>query len=185
MIDTKVARRYSKSLIDLAKDQGVLDSANKDMAYVLKVIKANRELRALLNNPIISADKKVKILTAVFSSNITKLTNEFITLLTKKGRDNYLEEIARQFIAEYKRLKGVETVIITTAVGLDDKLRKEVLEMVKTNTKSEIDLVEVIDKSIIGGFIVKMGDKQYDASIARNLQKISRELNDNSFVNKN
>lgn len=185
MVETKVASRYAKSIIGLAIEQGILDVVKNDMALIAETCHVSKDLTLLLNKPIVTVDKKIKILTEIFGKKINKLTLEFITIITKKRREPNLEAIAREFIALYKEHKGIETVIITSAIGLDDKLRKEVLALVKKDTKSEIELVEKVDKDLIGGFILRKGDKEFDASILKNLQKITREFKTNAFVKKN
>ena len=185
MVETKVASRYAKAILGLAIEQGIIDAVNNDMELIAATCDGSKDLTLLLNKPIVTVDKKIKILTEIFGKKINKLTLEFITIITKKRREPNLEAIAREFIALYKEHKGIETVVITSAVGLDDKLRKEVLALVQKDTKSEIELVEKVDKSLIGGFIIRKGDKEFDASILKNLQKITREFKSNSYIKKN
>ena len=185
MVETKVASRYAKSIIGLANEQGILDAVKNDMVLIAETCSASKELTLLLNKPIVTVDRKIKILTEIFGKKINKLTLEFITIIAKKRREANLEAIAREFIASYKLQKGIETVVITSAIGLDDKLRKEVLALVQKNNTSEIELIEKIDQSLIGGFIIRKGDKEFDASILKNLQKITREFKSNSYIKKN
>ena len=185
MIDTKVAKRYAKSLLDFAKEKGEMDSVLNDMKLLASVCDSSRELSALLASPIINMDKKATILKKVFSGKVSNTTMAFFGILTHKGREAHLEGIAKEYIRSYKEYKGIQTAIITSAVGLDDKLRKEVYDTVKKSLNSEIELIEKVDKDLIGGFVVRVGDKQYDASIARDLRHLRQELIDSSYVRKN
>jgi len=185
MAETKVARRYAKSLLDLAKEKGELEAVNNDMKLLAEVCNSNRDLRVLLGSPIISSDKKLSILKRVFSGKISALSMSFFDIITRKGREAYLEAIAVEFTRAYKEFKGIQTAIVTSAIGLDDKLRAEVYKMVKESLNSEIELIEKVDKDLIGGFILRVGDKQYDASIARDLRLMRQELIDTSYVKKN
>ncbi len=185
MIETKVAKRYAKSLIDLSRETGVIDAVGADMKLFVAVCEQNRDLSLLLANPIIHADKKLSILTKVFEGKMNKLSIAFFDIITRKGREPYLEGIAKEFITQFKKFKGIQTAVITSAVGLDDKLRAEVNRIVKNSVKSEIELIEKVDKNIIGGFILRMGDQQYDASIASELRKLTKEFASNPYVRKN
>jgi F-type H+-transporting ATPase subunit delta len=185
MIETKVAKRYAKSLIDLSKETGVIDAVGADMTLFAAVCEQNRDLTLLLSNPIIHADKKLSILKKVFEGKMNKLSISFFDIVTRKGREPYLEGIAREFVSQFKRFKGIQTAVITSAVGLDDKLRSEVYRIIKSSLNSEIELIEKVDKNIIGGFVLRMEDKQYDASIASELKKLTKEFASNPYVRKN
>jgi F-type H+-transporting ATPase subunit delta len=93
--------------------------------------------------------------------------------------------IAKEFTRQYKEMRGIQIAIITSAVGLDDKLRKEVYDIIKKSADSEIELVEKVDKNLIGGFVLRMGDKQYDASIASDLKRLTKEFSSNPYIKKN
>jgi F-type H+-transporting ATPase subunit delta len=185
MTDTKVAKRYAKSLIDLSRETGVIDAVGADMKLFVAVCEQNRDLSLLLANPIIHGDKKLSILKKVFEGKMNKLSVSFFEIITKKGREAYLEGIAKEFVQSYKRFKGIQTAVITSAVGLDDQLRSEVYRIVKNSLNSEVELIEKVDKNIIGGFVLRMEDKQYDASIASELRKLTKEFASNPYVRKN
>ena len=185
MVETKVAGRYAKSLIELALERNVLEEVKKDMDLLLKTCASHRELAALLKNPVIHGYKKLSILKLLFEKSMNKLSIAFIDIITKKGREAHLEGIARQFVNLYKAHKGIQVAVITSAMGLDDKLRAEVMKILKNETKSEVELVEKVNKDLIGGFIIRVGDKQFDASIARSLRSIAKEFKTNPVAIKN
>jgi F-type H+-transporting ATPase subunit delta len=185
MIETKVAKRYAKSLLDLSNEKGVLDAIAADMKLLASVCEQNRDLAALLASPIINGDKKLSILKKVFGEKMDKLSIAFFEIITRKGREAYLEVIAKEFTRQYKEMKGIQTAVITSAVGLDDKLRKEVYNIIRKSADSEIELVEKVDKNLIGGFVLRMGDKQYDASIASDLKRLTRKFSENPYLSKN
>lgn len=185
MTDVKVAKRYAKALLDLAKEQGIAELINKDMIFILKTCEAIKALAYLMRNPIVNPDKKLSILKQIFEKKLNKLSFSFIEIILRKRREIYIETIAKEFIETYKKHKGIETAIITSASGLDEKLRKEVIEIVKNSVKSEVELVEKVDKRLIGGLILRVGDMQYDLSIAKSLKKLTREFNTNPYTRKN
>lgn len=185
MVETKVAKRYAKSVFDLALEQGVLDTVNKDMQLLTAVCESNRDLTLLLGNPIIHSDKKLAVLEAVFGSHLSKLSMAFLQIITRKGREVNLPAIAKEFLSQYKRSKGIATAIVTSAIGLDERLRSEVYRIVRESVKSEVELIEKVDKRLIGGFVLRVGDKQYDASVAAELRKLTREFSANPYIRKN
>jgi len=185
MVETKVAKRYAKSLLDLAKEKGAIDAINNDMKLFTDVIKENHDLLLLLENPIISGDKKLAILHQIFRNKIDKITSSFFEIVVKKGREKYLNQIAKDFINQYKTLKGIQSAEIISAVGLDDKLRKQVYDIIRKSTNSEIELVEKVNKDLIGGFVLRVGDKQYDASISSSLRKLTQAFSKNPYIKNN
>lgn len=185
MLETKVAIRYAKSLIELARERGVADAVKADMQLLVGVCAMNREFPVLLANPIVHGYKKRAILKQVFETKVNSLTNSFFDILVKKGREGFLEGIAHQYLAQYKKFKGIETAVITSAVGLDDTLRAAVYKIISESLNSEIELIEKVDKRIIGGLIVRVEDKQYDASISSELKKLARAFAVNGTVQNN
>ncbi len=185
MLETKVAKRYAKSLLDLAKERGELEAINNDMKLLAQVCEGSHDLRVLLSSPIINGDKKLMVLKKVFSGKVSTLSMSFFEIITHKGREGQLEGIAKEYIRILKEYKGIQTAIVTSAIGLDDKLRSEVYKIIKESLNSEIELIEKVNKDLIGGFILRVGDKQYDASISRDLRLMKQELIDTSYVRKN
>jgi len=185
MLESKVAKRYAKSLLGLSREMNVLDAVGNDMKLLSAVCDENREFTQLLNNPIINSDKKLSILKKVFEGKMNKLSITFFELITGKTREANIEAIAKEFINQYKEEKGIQTAVITSAIGLDDRLRKEVYDVIKKSANSEIELVEKVDKDLIGGFVLRMGDKQFDASIASELRRLAKEFSSNPYVRKN
>ncbi len=179
---TKVASRYAKSLLDLSIEKGSTEKIFADMKLVFTACKESHDLLVLLNSPIVKSDKKLAIFKEVFGSKIEKLTLDFLTIVIHKRREMYIMETAEAFIEQYKKYKNIITAVVTTAFGLDDELRKKVIEVVKNGANSEIELIEKVDKNLIGGFIIRVGDKQDDTSIARKLKSLYRTFNENPYI---
>lgn len=184
MSDSKVARRYAQSLLGLAMERNIADKINNDMLLIANTCKENRDLALLLKNPIITTDKKDAIIRAIFGSKVDTVTNSFMEIITRKGREEYLQDIAGAYVSIYKELKGIKTAYVTTAVPMDAALRNEVMNIVKRAKGDNAELVEQVDKDIIGGFILRIGDVQYDASISKKLSALKNEFDDNLFVGK-
>jgi F-type H+-transporting ATPase subunit delta len=185
MLNPRLATRYAKSLLDLAIERGQLDTVYKDMQYLQSVCKANREFVVVLKSPVIAPDKKEAILKAVTRGHISELTDSFITLLLRKGREMNLPEIAHAFIEQYKVNKQIYTVQLTTAIPVSDEVKKEIVSKVKSQTNmNNIELTTTIDENIIGGFVLQIGDRLVDASIAYDLYAIKKQFFNNDFIYK-
>ena len=152
------------------------------MALIGKTCHSSPDLVLMLKSPLIKEDKKSSILKEIFGKELSPLSIAFVEIIIRKKRAFYLEEITREFISQYKEHKKILTAIITSAIGLDDNLRKKVLEIVKNNVNSEVELVEKTNKDLIGGFILKVGDNQVDASILRQIKNLRRAFSENPYV---
>ena len=168
--------RYAKSVLELSKEQKSLEKVKEDMLLFTKVVTENRELAVVLKNPIVPADKKRSILKALFEKRVQPLTFKAFELIISKDREGILDEIAVAFIDQYNILKGIVVASVTTPYTLEDKQRKEIIKIVEEITGLKVELIEVIDESLIGGFVLKIGDKQIDESVKSKLAKIQRAL---------
>jgi F-type H+-transporting ATPase subunit delta len=182
MEGTRVASRYAKSFLDLAIEMGTLEKAYADMKYIAEVCKDNHDFLVFLKSPIVNTDKKQSVLKAIFNGKLDKVTDSYIQLITAKKREKYLAEIAEEFTNQYNAKKQILKAVVTTASGIDDATRKQVMNLVKGLGKNEVILEEKINKDIIGGFIIRVGDKQVDASILRKLNNLRRSFKENPFI---
>lgn len=177
----RIASRYAKSLLQLAIEQGQVDAAYNDMKLVQATIASSRELSLLLANPIVKTDVKVKILEKIFSGT-SALVKAFITLLANKGREALLQEVAASFVEQVKRHKNITSVDVISAVALDESSKNKVLALAKKMAGGEVDLQERVDADLIGGFILRVGDQQVDASVSSEIRDLRRSFEKNPYV---
>jgi F-type H+-transporting ATPase subunit delta len=178
----KTASRYAKALLDLATEQNILEKVYEDVKLIAHTCKTQRELVLLLDSPLVKTDKKQAILQSVFAGNLSTTTELFIRLLVSKRRERSLPAIAEECINQYKIKKKILTAVITSAQGLDEELRKKVLELVKKSSDSEIELVEKVNDTLIGGFTLQVGDKRVDASIAKQIKQMAMNFSENPYI---
>jgi F-type H+-transporting ATPase subunit delta len=171
-----VATRYAKSLMELAVETGKLDAVRNDMKVVKQVCDENRDFELFLESPVIKTDKKIAVINEIFKGKISDLTLAFLTLIVTKRRESLMAHIADAFDTQYKEKKNIFTAVVTSAKGLDAAAKQKVMDLVKAQTKGEVELVEKIDASTIGGFILKIGDRQVDRTVARQLSNMRKEL---------
>lgn len=185
MPNPRLAARYAKSLIDLSVEQGSLEVVYNDMLMLQALIRSNRDFSNLLRSPIISADKKEKILSAVTEGRVSPLTAAFNKLLVAKGRESNLAEIAAAFVAQYKQMKHIHTVKLTTAAPISDSLKQAIVAQIRnTSDMQNIELETAVNPDLIGGFTLQAADKLVDASIASDLKDIARQFENNDFLYK-
>jgi F-type H+-transporting ATPase subunit delta len=179
----RIASRYAKSLIELAQEKGKLEEVYTDILLLNESFHVSRELRVFLKSPVIGPEKKLEVLNNLFLSKVNEITGKFIVLLTNKGREQFLSEIADSFITQYNTIKSITPVTITSAVKLDKTTIDNLLDgLRKRENISEIQLTETIDESLLGGFTLLYGDKQIDSSVRSSLQKLHNLVADDSYV---
>ena len=177
MSENKAASRYAKSIIDLSLETNSLEDVKSDMALVSKIIRQNPELEAILNNPIVPIDKKTGILTNLFEDKVHPITITFMKLMVSKGRSEIVYSAAKQVVAQYNDIKGIVTAEVTSATALTAASKAEIIRIVTTEIgANEVMIKEKVDGDLIGGFILKVGDKQFDASISSGLNKLKKDL---------
>ncbi|HEY9047689.1 MAG TPA: ATP synthase F1 subunit delta [Ohtaekwangia sp.] len=183
MADSRAASRYVKSLLGLAVEQNALDQVHADMQLFDKTVEGSRDFELLLKNPIIKHDKKRDILESLFKGKVHPLTMSIFDIITRKNREPLLPAIAKEFHNAYNEYKGIRKATITTAVPLDAKLKAEFEQIVKDLSKQkQVELLEKIDKDMIGGFVLQVGDKQIDTSIKNKLKALKVKFSENPYV---
>lgn len=183
MPNPRLASRYAKSLLDLAVEQNTVDAALQDMQLLEAICQQSSEFRNMLLSPIITGDKKQHILEAVVGSKLHPITQLFVTLLVNKSREANLPEIATAFIGQYKVMKGIKTVILTTATQVNDAVKKSIIKKITGDVPdAQVEVKEVINPDIIGGFMLQMDDKLIDASVRRDLNDVKAQFQKNIYV---
>jgi F-type H+-transporting ATPase subunit delta len=182
MSEYRIASRYSKSLIDLAVEKNQLDDIKADMELFSKVCKENRDFVLMLNNPILESLKKAAIIKKIFKGKVQEMTSLFFDLVSRKHRESVLPEMAKVFKELYNEHKGIITAEVTTTFKLDESLRSEVIKIVKEISGKEVELNEKVNEALIGGFLIRVGDKQIDETVQSKLNDLRRELTQNQYI---
>ncbi len=182
MTDARVASRYAKSLLDLALEKGVLDEVYKDMVLFSTICQQNRDFVLMLKNPIINHHKKKTILYSLFKGKVNPATMSIFDVITRKNREAFLPAIATEFAEMYRKEKGIDKVTVITTFPLTEELRQRFKKTIAEKTGRKVDLTEKVDPSLIGGFILKIGDKQMDNSVKSKLKSLMYEFADDSYV---
>jgi F-type H+-transporting ATPase subunit delta len=176
MSELTVGARYAKSLIDLAIEQNILEQVKSDMELFIQVVKANPELHAVLRNPIVSHDRKVKILDALFGTKVSKVTISFFKIMVNKSRGEVLYYTAQEFINQYNAKNNIIKALVVSATPLSEANKKEITALVHAEVGGDIVLQTKVNPELIGGFVLTVGDRQIDTSIANSLKKLRTEF---------
>ena len=174
MNDSKISVRYSRAIFQSALEKKILDKVYQDMIFISEICKT--ETKEFLQSPIIIPSKKEAIFHKMLGGNVEDITLSLIDLIVKNGRETFIPAIARNFIHETKKFRGITESVLTTAVTVDEKVRKQITDLISDVFKTKVELKENIDPEIIGGFILQIDDSYIDASIRNKLRKIKKEL---------
>jgi F-type H+-transporting ATPase subunit delta len=183
MKGTRVALRYAKSLLSLADERNILEQVKDDMLALASVFEENTDFRDMLKSPVVKSDRKAAILKQVFEKEVCELSMKFINLVLEKRREAILGAIANSFIDLYNDLKNIVKATVVTANAITEDTRNKVLSQLKLVAgDANILIEEQVDESIIGGFVLRIGDTEYNASIANKLQQLKREFVSNPYL---
>ena len=176
MSGTRAAIRYAKAILEIADSKKVATQVSADMALISSTINTNAELNTFIQSPTINVEQKESALLEVFA-NANAVTKSLFRLLLENKRFEILDAIALEYNKLFDIMNGVEVAKVTTAIAMDAALEAKVSAKIATFSDKKITIENTIDPSIIGGFILRIGDKQYNGSVANRLQVLKRELN--------
>jgi F-type H+-transporting ATPase subunit delta len=182
MVVTKLGRVYAKAIIDLAKETGEVEAVRADMFLLLSVLEASPDLRLTMKSPIVKSNKKLAILNEIFKGKVQDVTLRFLEIVVNHRREGSLAVIAMGFEDMYLVYKGIEKVKVTTAFALNEDEVKVVVAKAAAYTGKEVLLEQIVDEKIIGGMVLRVGDKRYNGSLAHQLASLRRQFQKNHYV---
>ena len=175
MNDSKISVRYAKALFESARGKEILDEVRKDMLQLQEICKLE-EFDYFLRSPVMKESQKRKVLTAILKDTVQPLTMALIDLVLKNNRELYISGIARNFEVQYKKHSGFLSSVLVSAISVDSTVKEKLITVLKEALDSKIDLNTKKNKELIGGFVIRIDDQQYDASVASKLKKIEKQL---------
>ncbi|HNW88549.1 MAG TPA: ATP synthase F1 subunit delta [Bacteroidales bacterium] len=184
MVSEKIANRYAGALFGFALEKGQVEDIYKDMILLKEVCESNKNFTHFLSSPVINTSKKVSVFKALFLDKITPLTFLFLEILIKKRREWVIRQIAGEFLMLYKEHHHIKTVYFQTASAVNEKNVQQLKDALSKELSSKIEMIQTVNENLIGGFIFKVDDLQYDASIRRNINRLKKEYNINIYVSK-
>jgi F-type H+-transporting ATPase subunit delta len=172
---SRAAIRYAKAILEISLSNGNAVNVNEDMLSIVTSIAGSAELIDFLSSPIISSEVKMNALSEVFVT-VQSETKSLFRLLHDNKRFEILAQVASQYNTLFDQMNNVEVAKVTTAFPITADLESKVLSKIATISNKKITIENIVDPKIIGGFILRIGDKQYNASVANGLQELKREF---------
>ncbi|MFV0304313.1 MAG: ATP synthase F1 subunit delta [Moheibacter sp.] len=185
MAGFRAAKRYAKGLMQFAVESGQTQQINQEMMDLQKAVQDSRELNQFLSSPILDSRKKVEVAKIIFK-DFSPTTQNFIQLVINHGREKGLKEITKQYHYLYNQLNNVHKAEVITATELNDGLINEIVEKAKATIGNDYtyEIENKVDSSLIGGFILRVGDKQIDTSVKSKLFRLKKEFDKNEYIPK-
>jgi F-type H+-transporting ATPase subunit delta len=176
MAGSKVANRYASALIDIALEKNILDSVYNDVRLIIETFDASGELLRTILSPVIKPELKISVLDEIFSNKIDKETLGFVRFVIKKRREEVLYAVAKRFIELRNAHLGIVELEIKTAFGVGEDQKSELVKKFEGILERKIIPNFIVDKKLIGGFVARVGDTVYDASMKHQLELLKKEL---------
>jgi F-type H+-transporting ATPase subunit delta len=176
MDESAITVRYAKALFSLSKEKNQLFSLKEDMDLISSVCNQSEDFILLLKSPVVKTSEKVHIIRLIFHEKISPLSLQFLELITQNKREVFIPSICRNILTLIRKEKNIKTAVITTAQALDEKLMEKAKKILEEELKTEVELSAKVNTHLIGGMILRIDDKQYDASILTQLNKLRQEM---------
>ncbi len=182
MKDIKVARRYAMALFELAIEMKVEEQVFADAELIIDVCEQSKDFVFMLRSPIIKDAKKLAIIKDIFEKKLNVLTFKFLIVITRNKRESIIREIAEQLVVLYQEYKNIIPVKLTTAIKMDASTRVKILNLLSEKSDATVKLTESVDEDMIGGFVLEFDDKQFDASVLRQIKNLKKEFEVNLYI---
>uniref|UniRef100_UPI003216B930 ATP synthase F1 subunit delta n=1 Tax=uncultured Draconibacterium sp. TaxID=1573823 RepID=UPI003216B930 len=176
MDQSTITVRYAKAFFSAAKEKNLLDILKADIELVYDICKNSQDFILLLESPVVKTSKKSALITSIFKGRVNQLTMNFLLLITQNKREVHIPGICRNFLEITRKDQNIKSAVLTTASEIDSETIKKVEEMLGRELKATIELTTQINPNIVGGLVLRLEDKQYDASVATHLKKIKQNL---------
>lgn len=181
MRPVRLSARYAKALFSLAEEQGIIENIYRDMSVLSSVCETNTDFKKTMQSPIIKSEKKFSILKSLFEKDFNKTTILFFGIITKKRRDNIIDEISHQYVKLYREWKGIKTAHFCAAVSIEKETEQQIKQILQEQTNSEIELITQTKPDLLGGFILSMEGYQIDSSVKKKIQQLKKEFKLNIY----
>jgi F-type H+-transporting ATPase subunit delta len=176
MDQSKISVRYAKAFFALAKENDLLTDLKNDIELVFNVSKNSADFMLLLEIPTIKSSQKEKLITSVFEGKVNEYTQKFLRLIIRNNRETYIPGICRNFLDLSRKEQNIISTELTTATEIPAEKTDRIKSLLEKALNARIEISGKVKPEIIGGLILRLDDKQYDASVATQLKNIKQEL---------
>ncbi len=176
MNNSIISFRYAKALFLVGTDNQCLDALKSDMELLYATVKNNPVFAQMLENPVIKPPQKRKVMSELLGDKVHPMTVNFIHTIIRNRREIMLPDVAHRFIDLYEESKGIKRAHVTTVIDMDDNAKGLLRERLNTLFKADVRITAETNPDLIGGFILRVGDQQYDASLSSSLKRMRKAL---------
>lgn len=176
MLKGAVAGRYSAALYELAEQSNMIDQIEEELKAINQVMQENTDLQKILYHPQITAAAKKELLDQLFKGKISDLALNFIALLVDRRRETFFGDIAAEFIAQANAARNVVEARVTTVVDLKDREKSNIDQLLAKLTGKKVQVSYATDPSLLGGVLIRIGDKVIDGTIKAKLAALGDRL---------
>lgn len=181
MDQSAITVRYAKAFFSLAKEKNMLDILKADIELVNSVCENSGDFILLLESPIVKTSKKRELIKSIFAGKIHELTLQFLLLITSNKREIHIPGITRNFLIFTRKNQNIRSAVLTTASGISPETIKKITQLLGEKLQATVELSTQVNPDIIGGLVLRVEDKQYDASVSTQLKKIKQTLLDSEL----
>ena len=176
MDQSKINVRYAKAFFTLAKEKGLTLELRKDAGLITSVCESSSDFILMLESPVVKTSQKSEALKRIFEGKVNALSLNFLLLITENKRENYLPGIFRNLEDLYRHEEGIKSAVLTSAQPLNEALVLQIQTILETQFNAKVELKQKVDNKLLGGFVIRVDDQQYDASLSTQLKKIKEQL---------
>ena len=176
MDQSKINVRYAKAFFTLAKEKGLTLELRKDAGLIASVCETSSDFVLMLESPVVKTSQKAEALRRIFEGKVNVLSLNFLLLITQNKRENNIPGIFRHLDDLYRHEEGIKSAVVTTALPLNEAIVTQIQKILETEFKAKVELSQKVDERLLGGFVIRVEDKQYDASLSTQLKKIREQL---------
>lgn len=172
-----VSKTYGDALFGLAVESNQVDEMQMEVKGVLELLKENNELSKLMNHPKIVKEEKIQLIETIFKGRVSDELTGLMRILVSKNRYNQMESVFKYFIDQVKEYRNIGTAYVTVPLPLSDSQKEQVKrKLLKTTKYIEFEMHYRVDKSLIGGMVIQIGDRVVDSSVKNKLYQLTKEL---------
>jgi len=172
-----ISKTYGEALFELAVEENKTDVFVEEIEGILGVLEENPEFDTLMNHPKILKEEKITVMENVFKGRISDELVGFLSLIITKDRYNEVRKILEYFLQEVKVLKGIGTAFVSSAQALRPEQQKAVEErLLATTSFNKMEMHYSVDPELIGGMVIRIGDRVVDSSVKAKLEELTRQL---------
>ena len=175
-MDSLIRVRYAKAFFQIAKEKNMLGQLKTDIETIFGICNNSPEFIYLLNSPVIKSSKKAELIETIFQTAVNQETLNFLMLITQNKRETEIPGICRNFLELSRKDQNIKTAMLFTAAEINPSVIDKIKSIIEKELNTNVELSTKVNHDMIGGIILRVDDKQYDASVATQLKKIKQQL---------